>query len=269
MNSYKLLLSDQLKELNDLIKKSEAVLKKYGDKNINYPKYYSSNGKSYDQFYKKENGKRIYVRVSEKETIKKAVQKEYDYKVNEKLHKLRKDLMRFLKAYDVAEINKVYEDLGRVKKKLVRPIMCSDEEFIENWKKKHVTDENYMVEGRLYKTEAGEMVRSKSEKILADLFFKNGIPYVYEMNLKLKDGSLCVPDFTLLNVRTRKTIIWEHFGMVDDVNYAVKALNKLNRYENSGITLGKELIISLESGRTALDVTRLQSKINENFFPKE
>lgn len=266
MKDYYHLLVDQLKELDDLIRKSDMTIRKYEENKVDYPRYYSSKDKGIDQFYKKEDKKRVYVRVSERETVKKALQKEYDYKVNEKLHEMRKRLLSFLKGYNVSEINKIYESMGEVKKKLVKPIVCSDEEFVANWLREHKSDENYMVDGRIYKTEAGEMVRSKSEKILADLFYKNGIPYVYEMNLKLRDGSICVPDFTLLKIKERKTVYWEHFGIADDPNYAVKTLNKLYKYENNGIVLGRELIISFESARMAFDISQIQAKINKVFF---
>ncbi len=266
MKDYSQLLLKQLNELDDLIKKSETAVRKYSDDNNEFSHYYSSKCRGYGQFYKMVDGKRNYIKASEQECVKKALQKEYDYKVNEKLHEMRKRLLSFLKGYNVSEINKIYESMGEVKKKLVKPIVCSDEEFVANWLREHKSDENYMVDGRIYKTEAGEMVRSKSEKILADLFYKNGIPYVYEMNLKLRDGSICVPDFTLLKIKERKTVYWEHFGIADDPNYAVKTLNKLYKYENNGIVLGRELIISFESARMAFDISQIQAKINKVFF---
>lgn len=47
-------------------------------------------------------------------------------------------------------------------------------------------------------TERGERVRSKSEKILADYFYRNGILYKYECPLYLKYFGTIYPDFTFL-----------------------------------------------------------------------
>ena len=56
-------------------------------------------------------------------------------------------------------------------------------------------------------TEKGEAVRSKSEKIIADKLYMKEIPYVYEQPLYLKGYGYVVPDFKILNVRTKKRIL--------------------------------------------------------------
>lgn len=48
-------------------------------------------------------------------------------------------------------------------------------------------------------TNRGERVRSKSEKIIADCFFRKGIPYKYECPLYLKGLGIIYPDFTILS----------------------------------------------------------------------
>ena len=80
------------------------------------------------------------------------------------------------------------------------------------------------------KTKRGEYVRSKSEKILADLFYENGIPYQYEPAFRLINGKLVYPDFVLLNVRERKTFYWEHYGLASDETYSTKNIDKLCLY---------------------------------------
>ena len=64
-------------------------------------------------------------------------------------------------------------------------------------------------------TEKGERVRSKSEKILADYFYRNNILYQYEKPLYLKGYGTIYPDFTFLSKKTRKEIYWEHEGIVN------------------------------------------------------
>ena len=57
-------------------------------------------------------------------------------------------------------------------------------------------------------TNNGEIVRSKSEKIIADLLFMLGIPYVYECPLDTPGGTI-YPDFTILDISTRDALGWD------------------------------------------------------------
>ena len=75
-------------------------------------------------------------------------------------------------------------------------------------------------------TEKGESVKSKSEKIIADKLNMMNIPYCYEVPLYLKGYGYVKPDFKVLNVATRKEYYWEHYGMMDNKDYIIKALKK-------------------------------------------
>ena len=71
--------------------------------------------------------------------------------------------------------------------------------------------------GRIHQTLAGEMVRSKSEVIIANILYQSGIPYTYEERLTAPDGSQRLPDFT---IRWQgQTLYWEHLGMLDVDDY--------------------------------------------------
>src|SRR4029077_19819852 len=58
----------------------------------------------------------------------------------------------------------------------------------------------------------GEMVRSKSEVIIANLLTTAGIPFRYEIPLFAPDGTFYLPDFTI-DWRGKK-FFWEHLGML-------------------------------------------------------
>ena len=102
-------------------------------------------------------------------------------------------------------------------------------------------------------TEKGERVRSKSEKILADYFYRNNILYQYEKPLYLKGYGTIYPDFTFLSKKTRKEIYWEHEGMMDKPEYA----------KRNGIHLGERLILTFET-----ELTVLNSQIVEELVEK-
>lgn len=112
-------------------------------------------------------------------------------------------------------------------------------------------------------TEKGERVRSKSEKILTDYFYRNNILYQYEKPLYLKGYGTIYPDFTFLSKKTRKEIYWEHEGMMDKPEYAKSAVKKIESYQRNGIHLGERLILTFET-----ELTVLNSQIVEELVEK-
>ena len=68
--------------------------------------------------------------------------------------------------------------------------------------------------------------------------------------------------FGLLNVRKRKTIYWEHFGLAADGEYATKALKKLDLYERNGFRIGDNLLFTMEYEEASLDVKRIEEMID-------
>lgn len=69
-----------------------------------------------------------------------------------------------------------------------------------------------------------ERVRSKSEKILTDLFFSKNIFYKYECPLHLADNLVFYPDFTFFLPQENREIYWEHFGLMDSPDYAINTI---------------------------------------------
>ena len=157
---------------------------------------------------------------------------------------------------------------------LIEPVTLSDEQYAEGWKKKVLQSAGegmpFSEDSQKYYTANGECVRSKSEVIIADALLRNGVPYCYEVPLKLKRigdvGKVTFhPDFLCLNVRTRGEFYWEHFGKMDDEDYKDNAVGKLNLYVENGFLPGRNLIITMESGVESLD-TRVVEKMIKEFL---
>lgn len=129
----------------------------------------------------------------------------------------------------------------------------TEEEYICNWE--NVIYEGKEIDGDIPKiyTAKGERVRSKSEVIIADILNREGIPYRYEYPIQLKGRGRVYPDFTVLNVRKRKEIYWEHLGMMDDTNYVESALQKIALYEQNGIFPGDNLILTYETRKNPIN----------------
>ena len=101
-----------------------------------------------------------------------------------------------------------------------------------------------------------ELAQHSYNAAIADKYYERGIPYKYEKPLLLKKQAKNItirPDFTTLNKRTRMQRYHEHFGKMDDPQYARKALEKIRLYESNGIFIGEQLIITFESSEQPLD----------------
>jgi hypothetical protein len=117
----------------------------------------------------------------------------------------------------------------------------------------------YFEEKLIHKTIRGEMVRSKSEVIVANILDKMKIEYFYEEPLHV-NGKTYIPDFTLRY--QGKTAYLEHLGMLSNKSYKEHWDEKRANYESVGIseTLGN-LIITEDGLDGSLDATLIESKI--------
>lgn len=91
---------------------------------------------------------------------------------------------------------------------------------------------------RQYTTITGIIVRSKIEKIIADCLTRLGYYYRYEMQVVLKNGESRYPDFVVFSPYTGRLLWIEVFGLMDDSDYAVKAIRKMKEYGSIGILPG-------------------------------
>ena len=105
------------------------------------------------------------------------------------------------------------------------------------------------------------IVPSKSEKIMADYFYRKGIEYKYESPLFLKGMGIVYPDFTFLSKKKGEEIYWEHNGKVDDPTYAKKMVRKIHAYENNGIFQGERLILTYETEQTILNSNKIEQLV--------
>lgn len=261
--NYKNELTEQLSDITRLLKESNKSIARYKDKDDKNLCVYSSTikGKENYYIYDKRTKKKSYVKREDEKNLKKYIQRDYDLAVNDKLKKIQNSLLRLLKIYDIEEIYNTYEGLKKSKKEMVVPIIKSKEEYIEEWYKLHPAMQNTYPQDGQYKTNNNEYVRSKSEKIIADLLFKYNIPYAYEPRLELSNFSTVYPDFAALNLRTGHTYYWEHLGLISEYDYATKNFSKIQDYIGNGLFPGKDLILSMESEGVNLDIKTVERMI--------
>ena len=78
----------------------------------------------------------------------------------------------------------------------------------------------------IHRTRRGELVRSKSEVIVADRLADLNVDYVYEKELTI-NGVSKFPDFTIEDAESGTTFYWEHCGMLHDPDYSARWEKKL------------------------------------------
>lgn len=116
--------------------------------------------------------------------------------------------------------------------------------------------------GLKYVTLNGTLVRSKSEVIIANILSERRIPFSYELPLRIGNIDY-VPDFTVRNVRTGQTFVWEHFGMMDKPGYLQNTLTKMNIFLNNGYIPNINLITTFETEEHGLDSRYVDSLVNQ------
>lgn len=120
----------------------------------------------------------------------------------------------------------------------------------------------------IYRTERGELVRSKSEWIIADKLHAAGIDYQYEQPLLLV-GVERFPDFTIVDDDSGTTWYWEHNGMLSNEEYRERWERKLEAYRKQGVLPLAEgggtngtLLVTEEKEGSGLHATEIKKNID-------
>lgn len=215
--------------------------------------------------YMNEGGKRRkrYLKVSEFEMARKVAQYSYNKKVLGIARRRVVQFERICRDFAVDELERVYEDLPNLRKELVVPALPSWSTIYRDWSLKGYKENGLPLSDYSFVTKKGDRVRSKSEKILADKFFDLGIPYKYECPLHISNDYWIYPDFTFLHPVTCEEIYWEHFGMMDDSQYILRAIKKLEVYQRKRIFVGRGLLVTLETSSHPLNEDIVNLLIDE------
>ena len=262
MENLNEMMARQLKEIENLIAKSDKTLARLKD--IPCKSIMVSKSKGNNQYYYVDwkTNKRIYIPKKEKRALQKVAQKDYELVVNKKLREQRKILIRFMEQYDNNDVTVVYSRMCEGRKELIVPVIEPDELYRERWLEESYEPLSFNDDTEFYSSN-GTRVRSKSELIIANLLEQNDIPYKYEKPLVLKGIGQVRPDFICLNTKTRKEYIWEHFGMMDNASYANKNVEKINQYQQNGYYPGVNMITSFESSRQPISSKVVKGLIGE------
>lgn len=209
-----------------------------------------------------------YIHKSEISVIRQYLQKAYDEKILKLVTTEIQSLKYLLSKSErtVNNIQKAYSASHAEVKKLIIPIDVSDDDYAQSWldepyERKVIPDYLPFLE-----TERKERVRSKSELNIANALAAKGIPYKYECPLQLGSGAIIYPDFTVLDVKRRRVLYWEHRGMMDDKEYAKNSVQRIKALMKEDIFIGEKLIITEETSTNPLGTIEIDAVIKKYFF---
>lgn len=208
-------------------------------------------------YYKKTNGSNgteEYLGHDKREEIERLERKNYLRKLS-KTAKLNIDAIEKINKLlnKVENLDEVFWKIPEEKKNLIQPYHEElDEVYIKKWSRG--SEKGRELERDVsYKLSNGICVRSKSEVIIAERLIAAGVPFFYEPIITIDHVEQWLPDYYVLNKRTKQSFIWEHFGMMDNPEYSSNACGKISAYARNDFLLGKDLIISMESAKHPLD----------------
>ena len=270
-------LKNLLNQLLEKYKKAALVLEKLESAIATTPieghLEISKSHNSY-QFYcrhndSKEKGKRSkkrYLGRKESEVVRQLAQQSYNQNAGSLISKRIKQLEKLLEGFNSDELDRLYDALHPLRKKLVKPLLPTNQQKLESWKSQSFQPKSIRnVQEALY-TNKNERVRSKSEKILADLFRAKDVDYKYECPLILPDGLRIYPDFTFYHPEKQVEIYWEHFGMMDVPEYVNNAIRRIALYESAQIYLGERLLVTFETSQCTLNLHSAEVLIQRHLW---
>lgn len=209
------------------------------------------------------NGK--YISKKQDSLIKSLAQKEYNSRISAEAKTELKHISKLISSLEKTNLQSAINSFSPERKKLIEPVTLTNEEYAARWQQEVYPKKEFAQDAPELLTSDGLRVRSKSELIIAEVLSRMNVPFRYEYPLKLKSFKVH-PDFYCLNVRTRKEYAWEHFGMLDDSEYATRAVEKIRSYEQSGYSIGKNFIITMETQANPINSKQIEHLVKQYLF---
>lgn len=117
------------------------------------------------------------------------------------------------------------------------------------------------IEGLIHKTLSGDIVRSKSEVIIANELYNEGIKFEYEKLIE-ENGHRRIPDFTFEDA-SGDTIIWEHLGLLNNPLYRASWEEKLSFYKSIGFVEGENLFTTRDHENGGIDSNEIKEVVEK------
>lgn len=250
-------------ELQNIVKQKRAAVKKAPAGNLKFARR-----KNTVEYYWRSPGAGRYSYIPKKNRRLAAAlaQKDYDEKILKCATRELKLINKLLKSCEPNEIDTAYVNSPEGRRALIEPVRPSDEEFRAKWNEQESCCGNFGENDPEFYTLRGERVRSKSEVLIANILFKHGVDYLFECQMYLPGYGNALPDFFVLDLKNRRTIIWEHFGKMDEPSYVERNLRKLSGYLKLGYVIGETLILTFETEKQPISTAVIEDLVKHYFL---
>ncbi len=254
----------RIEKLRKFEKMKERVLKRVPD---GYLRVATTRGKA--RYYAvSPDGNRTgsYLGKGQIKLARQLAQKDYDQKVLKAAQQELKAIEAYENKLPKWSMEEIYEHLSPARQELVTPIEPADEEFIKEWTSVEWDRDWFGGDKPSYPTTNGELTRSRIEALIADMLHRNGWYYRYEYPVKLKENGVVRtyhPDFTILDVKNRREILLEHFGVLHDSKYQKQMIEKMETYRDNGYQEGVNIIYTFECEGKNLDLRKLERYLHQ------
>ena len=122
----------------------------------------------------------------------------------------------------------------------------------------------------IHTTSFGLKTRTKGEMEIAELLYKLGIPFRYEMRLELFDDDgkvkIVYPDFSI--PLEDEWFFIEHLGLLNKEKYVKRNAEKLHEYHSNGILMPGQLIFTMDGPDGGLDAGPVMEFLQNILLPR-
>ena len=148
---------------------------------------------------------------------------------------------------------------------LLYPLNSNENQNYHDWASEPYQRNLEYPQNLKFKIPNGQLVRSKSEALIAMTLLKYDIPFRYECALEI-NGMIIYPDFTIRHPQTGEYYYLEHLGRFDDPGYRQKNCNRIHMYGFKGIYPSFNLLLTYETNDMPLDIEKVEKMIIEKFL---
>ncbi len=267
-------------QFNRLLKERDIILKKiktYPPGTL-FSKGYIHNEKEYCAYYieydtKDKRGRKNRTYITKDETLVKTMAKKRYYQEMLLIIEANINALSGVKEFVAPTIDEVMNRLSPQIQNMLefekegRYALPADPEkaqMILEWANQPYVGNPKYPEHLKHTTSTGQLVRSKSEALIYEKLLANKIAFMYEAPIVV-GGNIVYPDFSIMRI-DNKIFYWEHAGCCFREDYRSEFDWKLKKYEEQGIVLWDNLIVTFDDIDGNIDVRDIDSAIQNKLL---
>ena len=268
-------LESYLKEINQRYRHESDRLKLLSNyESMQLKVYHHKNGREYYSVLGTGQSRFKYLGTANNETVQKIKEAHFLRHSLMELQRETETVRRALSRSSDVSYKAIERKLGKAYKGSSQALIISND-AARDWKTQmeniKASYPPFRPEELIHTTHDETMVRSKGEALIYNYLLMLGIPFVYELPLKIKGGynnSLLLPDFTILSEVDLKTVIYiEHQGMMDNQNYRNGFNEKIYKYWINGYLPERDVYFTFDMPNGGFDDTPVKRIIRSRIRP--